>query len=80
MAEWHVTASVSGPAVSGLIRVARFEPIAVKLVFKTPLLLRTALKGQCGKQAGKFTCCAVGKSIYSGIVPSWSGRPMAGDS
>ena len=22
---------------------------------------RSALKGQCGDQAGKFTCCAVGK-------------------
>ena len=22
---------------------------------------RSALKGQCGEQAGKFTCCAVGK-------------------
>ena len=22
---------------------------------------RLALKGQCGEQAGKFTCCAVGK-------------------
>ena len=24
---------------------------------------RSASEGQCGEQAGKFTCCAVGKGI-----------------
>ena len=36
---------------------------------------RSALKGQCGEQAGKFTCCAVGKAL-SGIPPSWRDRQM----
>ena len=40
---------------------------------------RSALKEQCEEQAGKFTCCAVGKAL-SGITPSWRGRQMAGNS
>ena len=29
-------------------------------IFQLPYLMLT-MKGQCGEQAGKFTCCAVGK-------------------
>ena len=40
---------------------------------------RSALKGQCGEQAGKFTYCAVGKGTKLD-PPSWCGIQMAGNS
>ena len=40
----------------------------------------SALKGQCGEQVGKVTCCAIGKSNkqLSGIPSFWSGKQMVG--
>ena len=40
---------------------------------------RSALKGQCAKQARKFTCCAVGKGAKRD-PPFWCGIQMAGSS
>ena len=50
-----VRASGSRVANFGLIP-SRVKSVALQLVFTTFLLKR-----QCGEQAGKFTCCAVGK-------------------
>ena len=43
---------------------SRVKPITLKLVFSIYSFLAwcSALKGQCGEQAGKFTCCDCGKS------------------
>ena len=56
-----VRASALGDVDSGLIP-SRVEPMTLQLVFTASLLdaQQSALKGQCGEQAGKFTC-AVGK-------------------
>ena len=53
-------APASGAVEVGLIP-SRVKPITLKLVFTASLLQRSALKGQCGEQAGKFTSCDVGK-------------------
>ena len=71
-----VEASASGAVDLGLIP-SRVKPMALKLVFTDSEsgqtngfkigihsfpARRSALKEQCEEQAGKFTCCAVGKS------------------
>ena len=55
-----VRASASGAVDSGLIP-SRVKPMTLELVYTAFPASRSALKGQCGEQAGKFTCCAVGK-------------------
>ena len=50
-------ASASGAVGAGLMP-SRVKAMTFKLVFA---VWRSSSKGQCGKQAGKFTCCAVGK-------------------
>ena len=52
-----VRASASGTVNLGLIPTW-VKPMTLKLVFTAS---RSALKGQRGEQAGKFTCCAVEK-------------------
>ena len=59
MAEWY-RASVSWAVDSGLIP-SRVKPMTLKIGIHSFPAWRSALKGQCGEQAGKFTCCAVGK-------------------
>ena len=44
-----------------------------KICLNASVSVIAPLKGQRGEQAGKFTCCAVGKGT-SGIPPSWCGR------
>ena len=68
-------APASEAADSGLTP-SRVKPMTLKSILTASLL---ALKGECGEQAGKFTCCAVGKAL-SGITPSWCGRQMAENS
>ena len=57
-----VRASASEAVDSGVIP-SQGEPVILKLIFTASLLgaQQSALKGQCGKQARKFACCAVGK-------------------
>ena len=55
-----VRASASGAVDLGLIP-SRVKPMTLKLLLTASLLDVQALKGQCGEQAGKFACCAVGK-------------------
>ena len=57
-----VRASASEYVDWGLI-LSWVKPMTLKLVFTASLLdvHCSALKEQCGEQAGKFTCCAVGK-------------------
>ena len=59
MAEWY-GAFVSWAVDSGLIP-SRVKPIPLKIGIHSFSAWRSALKGQCGEEAGKFTCCAVGK-------------------
>ena len=68
-----VGASASEAVDLGLIS-SLVKPMTLKLVFTAPLLHAQALKGQCGEQAGKFICCAVGEGT------SWCGRQIAGNS
>ena len=60
--------SAIGAVDTGLI-TSRVKPMALKLVFTASLLDAQHQKGQCEEQAGKFTCCVVGKAL-SGITPS----------
>ena len=66
-----VRASASGAVDLGLIP-SRVKPMTLKLVFAASQLdvPHSAVKGQCEEQAGKFTCCAVGKGTkwYSPIL------------
>ena len=55
-----VRASASGPVDFGLIP-SRVKSMALKLLVTASLLDAQHLNEQCGEQAGKFTCCAVGK-------------------
>ena len=58
---------------------SRVKPMTLKLVFTASLLDTQHLDdvGQkCEEQAGKFTCCAVGKgilqdSLHLGVVDRW---------
>ena len=59
MAYIVVRASASGAVDSSLI-LSRIKPMTIKLVFTASLLDSQHKKGQCEKQAGKFTCCTVG--------------------
>ena len=54
-----VRASASAAVDSGLIP-SLVKPIILNGIHSFPAG-RSALKGQCGEQAGKFTCCALGK-------------------
>ena len=47
---------------SGLIP-SRIKPMTLKLVFTASLVDAEHQKGECGEQAGTFTCCAVEKGI-----------------
>ena len=73
-------ASASGAVDLGLIQ-SRFKLMTPKLVFTASQLeaRRTALKGQCGEQAGKFTCYGVRKDTWrdflSGVVDGWLATP-----
>ena len=71
MAERVVRAYASAAADSG-------QTNDFKIGFSSFPASRSALKKQCGEQAGKFTCCADGKSIWWDS-PSWCGRQMAGN-
>ena len=62
MAEWY-GASVSWAVASGLIP-SRVKPMTLKIGIHSFPAWRSALKGQCGEQAGKFACCAVGKGTW----------------
>ena len=77
MAERVVRAYASAAADSGLIRVGSNQWLQNWFSYSFPAW-RSALKKQRGEQAGKFTCCADGKSTWSDS-PSWCGRQMAGN-
>ena len=49
---------------------SRVNTMTLKLAFIASLfdVQQSALTGQCGEQAGKFTCSAIGKAL-SGIPP-----------
>ena len=51
-------------AVDRAIETVTLNVVAIdlKLVFITSCLM-LSIKGQCGAQVGKFTCCAIGKGI-----------------
>ena len=55
-----VRVSASGAVDSGLIP-SRVKPMALKMIFTSFPAQRSALKGQCGEQASKFTCYAIRK-------------------
>ena len=56
-----VRASPLGAVDLGLIP-SRVKPMTLKLVFTAFLLDASIIvKGRCGEQGGKFTCCAVGE-------------------
>ena len=59
MAEWY-GASALGAVDLGFIP-SQVKPVTLKLVFTASLLDAQHQREQCGEQAGKFTCCAVGK-------------------
>ena len=59
MAEWY-RASVSWAVDSGFDSESG-QTNDFKIGIHSFPAWRSALKGQCGEQAGKFTCCAVGK-------------------
>ena len=47
------------------------------------ICLTLSIKGQCGEQAGKFACCAVGKALsgipHLGVVDRWPVTPKRSD-
>ena len=59
MAEWY-GASVSWAVDSGFDSESD-QTNDFKIGIHSFPAWRSALQGQCGEQAGKFTCCAVGK-------------------
>ena len=57
---------------------SRVKPVTLKIGIQSFPASRSALKRQCGQQAGKFIRCAVGKGTYRYILLS-SGRQIAGN-
>ena len=59
MAKWY-RASASGSVDLGFDSESG-QTNGLKIGIHSSPAWRSAFKGQCGEQAGKFTCCAVGK-------------------